>query len=315
MVPCMLTFTYHPDYSYDFPDDHRFPMSKFHRLHRLLSRQGVLDSVWLEQPEKASIDDIASVHDRAYVEAVAKGTLSDRQLRDLRLPWTPALANRSFISANGTLLTARNALRHGMACHMAGGTHHANETGGAGFCVFNDLAYTAKTLLAQGEVERVLILDTDVHQGDGTARILRNVQGAFTCSLHCHQNYPHPKVQSDLDVPIEAGTGDAPYLDILEQTLERLLLSFAPDLVLYDAGADVHVDDQLGKLALTDQGMLRRDELVFAMCLENSTPVASVIGGGYDHDREALVVRHSYPFHAALKIARKMGLRLRKTVA
>lgn len=311
----MLTFTYHPDYSYDFPDDHRFPMSKFFRLHRRLETMGVLDEVWLVQPEKASIDDIASVHDRSYVQAVAEGTLDKRQLRELRLPWTPALANRSFISANGTLLTARNALANGLACHMAGGTHHANELGGAGFCVFNDLAYTTKRLLDNGEVERVLILDTDVHQGDGTARILRNQPGAFTCSLHCQQNYPHPKVQSDLDVPLSAGMGDEEYLDILHSTLQRLLISFAPDLVLYDAGADVHIDDQLGKLNLTDQGMKDRDWLVFDLCHQFSTPVASVIGGGYDHDREALVIRHSFPFEVALKFARKIGLRLRKTVA
>ncbi|WP_420550525.1 histone deacetylase [Litorivicinus lipolyticus] len=311
----MLTFTYHPDYSYDFPDDHRFPMSKFRRLHDNLAGKGILDRVRLVAPEKASIDDLCRVHSRDYVTAIAEGSLDKRALRALRLPWSAHLAHRSFIAANGTLLTARNALQYGLACHMAGGTHHAHAAGGAGFCVFNDMAYTACTLLDSGEVERVLILDTDVHQGDGTARMLADQPGTFTCSLHCAQNYPHPKAQSDLDVPIQAGTDDDGYLDVLSSTLDRLLLTFAPDLVIYDAGADVHIDDALGKLSLSSAGMRERDRLVFERCHDAGAAVASVIGGGYDLDREALVERHAIPFEVAFEIASKLGLRLEKTVA
>ena len=311
----MLTFTYHPDYSFEFPDNHRFPMSKFRRLHDRLTELGILQQVALVAPEKASIDDLCRVHHRAYVEAMAKGSLDRQALRELRLPWTPALAHRSFLAANGTLLTARNALAHGLACHMAGGTHHAHAGGGAGFCVFNDMAYAACSLIDSGEAERILILDADVHQGDGTARILASEPGVMTCSLHCEQNYPHPKARSDLDVPIQSGTDDAGYLSILSDTLDRVLLTFAPDLVIYDAGADVHVDDALGKLALTDSGMRARDDLVLQRCFDSGAAVATVIGGGYDHDRDALVARHGITFEAALEFAVKMGLRLQKTVA
>lgn len=311
----MLNVVYHPDYSYDFPDDHRFPMSKFHRLHRMLAGEGILDQVWINQPEKASHHDLARVHDLDYVRALDAGTLTDAQLKRLRLPWSAALANRSFIAANGTYLTGQLALQHGLALHMAGGTHHSHREGGAGFCVFNDMAYAATRLLEDRSVERIVILDTDVHQGDGTATILADVPDAFTCSLHCAQNYPHPKARSDLDVPIQAGCGDEEYLAVLQQTLDTLFYRFAPDLVIYDAGADVHEADQLGKLNLTRSGMEARDRLVYRACYEHQTPVAVVIGGGYRDDREALVDLHAIPFRVAVQEAENLGLRLRKTVA
>lgn len=311
----MLNFVYHPDYSYEFPDDHRFPMSKFHRLHRLLHSEGILDQVWLQTPDKASAHDLSLIHDIEYVEAIAQGTLTQAQLKRLRLPWTPALAHRSFIAANGTYLTAQLALKHGLALHMAGGTHHSHREGGAGFCVFNDMAYATVRLLQSGEVQRVLILDTDVHQGDGTARILAGYPGAFTCSIHCEQNYPHPKAHSDLDVPVQSGCGDDAYLEVLDRTLDTLFVRFAPDLVIYDAGADIHEADQLGKLAVTESGMRRRDALVFERCYQQGVAVAGVIGGGYRDDREALVSIHAIPFRVAVQNASKLGLRLRKTVA
>ena len=311
----MLNFVYHPDYSYDFPDNHRFPMSKFFRLHRLLQAEGVLDQVWMQEPEKASIADLTRVHDLAYVQALAHGTLNERQLKRLRLPWSEALANRSFIAANGTYKAAQLALEHGLALHMAGGTHHSHREGGAGFCVFNDMAYAAVRLIEDQRVERVLILDTDVHQGDGTAQILKGHPGTFTCSLHCEQNYPHPKACSDLDVPIQKGCEDQEYLEILDRTLDTLFRRFAPDLVIYDAGADVHVDDQLGLLNLSEWGMRDRDHLVFDRCVSESIPVTAVIGGGYSADREALVSLHAIPFRVAVENASKWGLRLRKTVA
>ena len=311
----MLNFVYHRDYSYPFPDNHRFAMSKFHRLYRLLSREGVLDQVWLNEPEKASIEDISLIHQRDYVQALADGTLTQAQLKRLRLPWSPELANRSFIAANGTYLTCQLALEHGLALHMAGGTHHSQPEGGAGFCVFNDMAYATVRLLQSQRVGRVLILDCDVHQGDGTANILRGVPGAFTCSLHCQQNYPHPKAVSDLDVPIQAGCEDSEYLELLARTLDTLMTRFAPDLVIYDAGADVHEQDQLGHLKLTRAGMEARDQLVFERCHQEGVAVAVVIGGGYAADREALVDLHAIPFRTAVKNAGNLGLRLRKTVA
>ena len=177
------------------------------------------------------------------------------------------------------------------------------------------MAYATVRLLQEQRAGRILILDCDVHQGDGTANILRGVPGAFTCSLHCQQNYPHPKALSDLDVPIQAGCEDSEYLNLLARTLDTLMTRFAPDLVIYDAGADVHEQDQLGHLKLTRAGMEARDQLVFERCHQEGVAVAVVIGGGYAADREALVDLHAIPFRTAVKNAGNLGLRLRKTVA
>ena len=199
-----------------------------------------------------------STQDAAYVDAIAEGTLDRESLRVLGLNWSRVLADRSFLAVNGTLLTARRALEYGLACHAAGGTHHAHHGHGAGFCVFNDLAYTAARLVEEGHVGTVLILDCDVHQGDGTARILAGRPELFTCSLHCRASYPARKATSDLDVEVERHIDDAGYMAILAETLARLEdLVPEPDLVLYDAGVDVHADDRLGLLSLSYDGIGR----------------------------------------------------------
>ena len=232
------------------------------------------------------------------------GTLDRESQRVLGLIWSQVLANRSFLAVNGTLLAARHALAHGMACHAAGGTHHAHHAHGAGFCVFNDLAYTAARLCADGAVQRVLILDCDVHQGDGTARILEQHSDIFTCSVHCRANYPARKATSDLDVDINKGTDDSGYLDILADTLSQLdLLWPNPDLVLYDAGVDIHEDDRLGLLNVTYDGIRARELMVLQHFRRRGVPVATVIGGGYGTDLDEVAYRHSLVFHAALAVA------------
>ena len=204
----MLCLVSHPDYDIPLPDGHRFPATKFSRLVARLEDDGVLDAFARHMPEPVLPADLAITQDSGYIAAIADGTLDRESLRVLGLSWSRVLANRSFLAVNGTLLAARKALEFGLACHAAGGTHHAHFGHGAGFCVFNDLAYTAVRLRHEGAVRRVLILDCDVHQGDGTARILQTYDDIFTCSVHCGKNYPARKAVSDLDVEIESGTGD-----------------------------------------------------------------------------------------------------------
>ena len=299
----MLSLVSHPDYDIPLPDGHRFPSTKFSALMTRLAADGVRDSFALHQPDPAQWSDLARTQDPAYVEAIASGTLDAAALRVLGLTWSRVLANRSFLAVNGTLLAARQALVHGLACHAAGGTHHAHFAHGAGYCVFNDLAYTSVRLLEEGAARTVLILDCDVHQGDGTARILEGWPAAFTCSVHCKANYPARKATSDLDVEVPRGAGDDEYLTILEDTLAELGHRVpAPDLVLYDAGVDVHEGDRLGLLSLSYDGIRARDNMVLRHFRSCGVPVATVIGGGYGTDLGEVAYRHSLVFHAALEL-------------
>jgi len=300
----MISLVSHPDYDIPLPDGHRFPATKFSRLFSRLNADGIAGQFVPLQPEPVNPMALSLTQDAGYIDAIANGTLDRESQRVLGLIWSQVLANRSFLAVNGTLLAARQALSHGMACHAAGGTHHAHHAHGAGFCVFNDLAYTAARLCADGAVQRVLILDCDVHQGDGTARILEQHPDIFTCSVHCRANYPARKATSDLDVEIDKGADDSGYLAILEDTLARLdLLCPDPDLVLYDAGVDIHEGDRLGLLNVTYDGIRARDLMVLQHFRGRSVPVATVIGGGYGTDLDEVAYRHSLVFHAALSVA------------
>ncbi|BAM05139.1 histone deacetylase family protein [Phycisphaera mikurensis] len=282
------------------PPGHRFPMPKFGHLHDHLAAVGLLGPGNLHRPEPAAVETLGRAHDPAYADAFLSGRLDRDALRTLGLPWSAGLAARTVTALGGTVLAARLALRHGLAANLAGGTHHAHRGHGAGFCIFNDLAVAALTLLEEDAVDQVLIVDLDVHQGDGTARILRHEPRAFTLSVHCASNYPARKARSDLDVPLPDGLGDAGYLRVLGHGDEAsgfrglgwLLEQVEPDLVLYDAGVDVHADDKLGRLAMTDAGLRERDRAVLEACRGQGVPVACVIGGGYGDDRVALAQRH-----------------------
>ena len=295
----MLSLVTHPAYDIPLPDGHRFPSTKFSRLMARLDADGMSAAFTRLQPDPAGRTDLWRTQCPAYVDAVAAGTLDAAAVRVLGLTWSQVLANRSFLAVNGTLLAAREALRHGLACHAAGGTHHAHHGHGAGYCVFNDLAYTAVRLADEGAVRRVLILDCDVHQGDGTARILADWPDLFTCSLHCKANYPARKATSDLDVEIERHADDAVYLDILAATLRRLEAMITPDLVLYDAGVDIHEADRLGLLRVSYDGIRKRDAMVLRHFRSRGIPVATVIGGGYGTDLDEVAYRHSLVFHTA----------------
>jgi acetoin utilization deacetylase AcuC-like enzyme len=303
-----LPLVYHPNYVAPIANTHRFPMEKFRLLHEMLIADGVAKSEQFFRPELPDLEIIASVHDRQYVEAYWQGTLDHKAQRRIGLPWSYELAYRTRIAVGGTLLTARLALAHGLACNTAGGTHHAFANYGSGFCIFNDLAIASQVLRKEGLVKKILIVDLDVHQGDGTALIFENEPDVFTFSMHCQINFPSVKQISDRDVPLHEGMEDDQYLRTLAHHLPDLLTEFQPDLVLYDAGVDPHIGDRLGKLALTDSGIYRRDMQVLSTCVSQGFPVACVIGGGYCEDMRSLVYRHSLLHRAASDVYRQYRL-------
>lgn len=303
-----LPLVYHDEYSPPFPDGHRFPMEKFRLLRDHLVASGLTSDGELRRPEPCPAEILALAHDPAYIERYCSGALGREELRRLGLPWTPALARRTLLAVGGSLLAAELALEHGLACHLAGGTHHAHYDHPSGFCIFNDLAVIARYLLASGRAGRVLVFDCDVHQGDGTARILEDTPDAITVSLHCEQNFPARKAKSDWDIGLPRGMGDADYLKVVDDALNYLLPLYQPDIVLYDAGVDVHRDDALGYLELSDAGLAARDSAVLRHCLEREIPVLGVIGGGYDPDRAALARRHGILHHSAARLWRELGL-------
>lgn len=303
-----LPIVYHPDYVAPLPPNHRFPMPKFGGLRDCLLRDGVASLAQFYQPGAPPQEWLELVHDPHYVLAYCQGTLEPKAQRRIGLPWSPQVVHRTCTAVGGTILTAKLALKHGLACNTAGGTHHAFPHYGSGFCIFNDLAVAARVLQHQGLVNTVLIVDLDVHQGDGTAWIFQQDATVFTFSMHCGINFPYAKQVSDLDVPLPEGLEDDEYLRLLQSYLPDLLAEVRPDLVFYDAGVDTHRCDRLGKLAMTDEGLFRRERYVLETCIAAGYPVASVIGGGYSDDLDALIYRHSILHRAASDIYRRYRL-------
>ncbi|WP_282130666.1 histone deacetylase family protein [Pseudoalteromonas aliena] len=287
-----LPLVYHPNYSFSFDPKHRFAMSKFAHLYEHVAELGLIGNNLVE-PILGKPEPLELVHCDNYIQDLWHNRLNEKTIRRIGLPWSQELMNRTFTAPQGTLQTARLALQHGIACHLAGGTHHAHHDFGSGFCMVNDLAFTAETLIKSGEVTNVLIFDLDVHQGDGTAAMLRHQPYAYTCSIHCEKNFPFRKSPSDLDIGLADNMKDDEYLAIVDDTLSYLLKELNPSLVLYDAGVDIWQDDGLGKLDISWDGIVKRDHLVLKRCLEHNTPVATVIGGGYDRDHLRLAKRHA----------------------
>lgn len=294
-----LPLVYHPDYIAPLPEGHRFPMRKFRQLYELLLTDRVAQPEQFHTPKRPPPEWIELVHTPDYIQAYCEGTLDAKAIRRIGLPWSPALVNRTCVAVGGTILTAELALTCGLACNTAGGTHHAFPNYGSGFCIFNDLATAARLLQKMELVRQVLIVDLDVHQGDGTAFIFQNDNSVFTFSMHCEVNFPGTKQKSDLDVSLPVGMEDDAYLQTLAQYLPDLLSQMKPDIVLYDAGVDPHAGDRLGKLCLTDTGLFRREMQVLSTCVAAGYPVACVIGGGYADDLNTLVYRHSLVHRAA----------------
>ncbi|RJP65354.1 MAG: histone deacetylase [Comamonadaceae bacterium] len=289
------------------PSGHRFPMGKYARLRERLAAE--LPQVQLLEALPASDGELALVHAPAYIEAVAQGSLSAAAQREIGFPWSPAMAERARRSVGATLLASRNALGGGgLAANLAGGTHHAYADKGSGFCVFNDFAVAARLMQAENARShrargplRVAIVDLDVHQGNGTARIFAHDDSVFTLSLHGAKNFPFRKEPGDIDVELPDGCDDAAYLEALESALGELDRRFEPGLVLYLAGADPHEGDRLGRLKLTFDGLEARDRRVMDWAWHKRVPLAFAMGGGYGHDLEATVQVQVNTYRTALQ--------------
>lgn len=298
----MLPVVYHPEYSYPFAERHRFAMSKFRLLHQYLGQSGALDQCKEWRPGEAPVSWLSLAHDPAYVRAIKDQTLDSKAAKRMGLPLTNQLVRRTFLSPMGTLMTCHLALQQGIACHLAGGTHHAHYDFGSGFCIFNDMAFALIKLLNDGKIKRALVFDCDVHQGDGTAAILAAYPTLFTCSIQGEKNFPVRKVVSDLDVDLPDGTTDELYLNTVKHTFAKAVAAAQPELIIYDAGVDPYVGDSLGRLNISEAGLRARDSYVIGEAKRLGIAVATVIGGGYDDDREALARRHAIVVESAMSV-------------
>lgn len=284
------------------PPGHRFPISKYQLVREQLLYEGTVQPEQLTEASEIAEAAILAVHEPAYWRAMYEQQLDARAVRRIGFPQSSLLVTRSRRSCQGTLAAALHACDHGIGLNIAGGTHHAFAGHGEGFCLLNDLAITARYLLAHRRVGRILIVDLDVHQGNGTARIFAGEDRVFTFSMHGADNYPLRKERSDLDLPLPTHTGDAAYLTLLEQHLTRLIEQVRPGFVLYQAGVDVLEGDRLGKLALTKAGCKTRDYLVLAACQRHHIPVAVAIGGGYGQRLADTVEAHANTFRVAMSL-------------
>jgi len=302
MNATLLPLVFHPHYSIPFSAGHRFPMAKFGLLAKILREQGILTTGNEYIPAPLSLSMLMSAHDKGYVQRFIRGELSKQEEKIIGLPWSEWLVERTLRAVSGTILTSELALQHGLACHLAGGTHHAHPSHGSGFCIFNDLAVAALAMIESGRAKKILILDCDVHQGDGTIAFFKDRTDIVPVSWHCEENYPQIKQTAGINIVIPKGANDQEYLSILQNTLPTILAEHQPDFIFYDAGVDVHKDDRLGYVNLTDDGIFARDKYVIDTCINLGLPTACVIGGGYDRQEENVALRHSLLHQSANQI-------------
>ena len=287
------------------PDGHRFPIEKYALLRRRVAESGLLGAGQLRIPLPATDEELGRAHDSEYVRRVRDGKLTPAEIRRIGFPWSLEMAERCRRSAGATIEASRSALEQGIGVSLSGGTHHAFRDRGEGYCVFNDAAVAARAMQAEGRARSVLVVDADVHQGNGTAAIFSSDPSVFTLSIHGEKNFPFRKESSDLDVALPDATADEPYLAALEEALGRCLRLFEPNLALYLAGADPYVDDRLGRLAISRQGLARRDRLVLGTLRSLGIPVAVTMAGGYARDVRDTVEIHFQTVAIAAELARR----------
>jgi acetoin utilization deacetylase AcuC-like enzyme len=268
-------------YTFPLPDGHRFPIAKYALLRECVLAEGIVDPDRMHDPRRVTRDELLLVHTEDYVDRFDRGELTRDEERRLGFPWSAALVERSYRAAGGTLEAATHACAHGIAMNLAGGTHHAFPNHGEGFCVFNDVGIAIRALQRAGSIDRAAVIDLDVHQGNGTHTVFDGDDSVFTFSMHGGKNYPVRKIPGQLDVELADGTGDDQYLSLLSESLPRVIASARPELVVYLAGADPHVHDKLGRLALSFEGLARRDSMVIDQCREVGLPVVVTVAGGY----------------------------------
>ena len=293
-----MRFFYNDVFNLPLPDGHRFPNSKYALLRERLLSEGVLRPDQLEISPLAAREEVLRAHDADYVEAFERGALDARAMRRIGFPWSERLVERTRATVGGAVAAARRAFADGLSGQLAGGTHHAHAGFGSGYCIYNDFAVAARTVIAEGLARRVLIIDLDVHQGDGNAAILGADRNVFVFSMHGEKNFPFRKVASDLDVALPDGMGDEAYLATLEAHLPALF-DFRPDLVLYQAGVDPLAEDRLGRLELSHAGLAARDRMVLERCRREGLPVSMGLGGGYADPIAASVEAYAGCYRAA----------------
>lgn len=290
---------FHPIYSkLHLPVKHRFPIDKYIGIRLALERKGIAEEQFF-QPEPVSAEDLKRVFDPRYVEQLVANKLDTKAMRRIGFPWSEQLIQRTLTAVGGTILAAELALEHGKAINLTGGYHHAFANFGSGFCMINDLYLASLTMLQKPGIDKVLVFDCDVHQGDGTAKLASNHAQVLTVSLHGEKNFPHRKQRSDMDFALSKGTQDGEYLSMVDSALHLAVNTYQPDAVIYDAGVDIHINDDLGHLNISTEGVYQRDKLVFELCESKGLPIASVIGGGYQRNIDALVEVHLQLFKAA----------------
>lgn len=298
----MLKIAFSPIYKYQVPAGHRFPMEKYELIPEQLIYEGTIKEENFFHPDALTEEEILWTHDTEYWEKLKTQTLSKKEIRAIGFPMSEALVTRGRHIANGTVECALYAQKHGVSMNIAGGTHHSFTYKGEGFCVLNDIAIASNYLLRKGLAQKILVVDLDVHQGNGTAQIFENEPLVFTFSMHGAKNYPGRKEKSDLDIGLPDKTEDADYLRILAETLPRLIDQEKPDMIFYLSGVDVLATDKLGRLSMTRAGCKERDRFVLDICQKNKIPVAISMGGGYSEKLSDIIEAHSNTFRLAQEI-------------
>jgi acetoin utilization deacetylase AcuC-like enzyme len=280
----------HEDYFAKIGDDHKFPINKFGELANYLLKKKIINH--FHKPYPCSVKTLRGAHSQTYINNIINKSLDQNGVKKIGFPLVDSVVKRSLVATGGTVLASKLALEYRIACNTAGGSHHANFNGGAGYCVFNDVAVAANYLLNKGLVNKVLIVDLDVHQGNGNSDIFENNKNVFTFSMHSKSNYPAKKSKSDLDIELEDNTEDQKYIETLKDSIQ-LLNKQKFDFVFYIAGVDVHFNDRLGKLKLSDDGIKKREEIVIGNFFSKKIPICGVLGGGYNKNFDKLVELHS----------------------
>ena len=298
----MRWIAYDPIYSHPLPEGHRFPMLKYELIPQQLLYEGTIQPENLFSPGVCPREVVLWTHDEKYLDDLLNQTLSAREQRHIGFPQSEQLTKRELVITQGTIDCAELALKQGIAFNVAGGTHHAFKDRGEGFCLLNDFAVAANYLLRNHLAEKILIIDLDVHQGNGTAKLFQDVPAVFTYSVHGEHNYPFRKEKSDYDIGLKDGTGDQDYLQIVLESLEEVIESAKPDFAFYLSGVDVLATDKFGKLKLTLNGCLKRDEIVFSQLKTRKIPCAVAMGGGYSEDIRIIVEAHCNTFRVAKSI-------------
>jgi acetoin utilization deacetylase AcuC-like enzyme len=298
----LLKIAFHPIYKHPLPEGHRFPMEKYDLLPQQLLHEGTCSEDNFFKPERPNDKYILAVHEPEYYYDLLNITLDQRAARKIGFPLSEVLVERERLITDGTLKATEYALQNGIAMNIAGGTHHAYTNRGEAFCMLNDQAIGARYLQAKGLSKKILIVDLDVHQGNGTAEIFKNDKSVYTFSMHGKSNYPFKKEQSDLDIALDNDINDKDYLKILKSTLPRIIDMQNPDFIFYLCGVDVIASDKLGKLGMTINGCKERDRFVLQQCKNNSIPVMCSMGGGYSPDIKTIVDAHANTFRLAQEI-------------